>query len=180
MKQKYQTFVKIPEGINCTFKDGVLDCKKDNKEFSRKIGLLDVDIKVADGKIGLFSTRANKKTIKLMMSMVSHLKNGIKGLEDGFQYKLEICNVHFPMTVKVEGNRVMIGNFLGEKKMRSADILPGVKVEISGREIEVSGQDIEKTGQTAANIEKATRVRSKDRRIFQDGIFITEKAKGVI
>ena len=84
------------------------------------------------------------------------------------------------MTVKVEGNKINISNFLGEKIDRTAKIVPGVNVEIKGSKITVSGPDIEKTGQTAANIENAARVPKKDKRIFQDGIFMTSKPGGAI
>jgi len=36
----------------------------------------------------------------------------------------------------------------------------------------VEGIDIEHVGQTAANIELATKVKDKDRRVFADGIYI--------
>ncbi|PSP31946.1 50S ribosomal protein L6, partial [Halobacteriales archaeon QH_10_67_22] len=35
--------------------------------------------------------------------------------------------------------------------------------------------DIEAVGQTAADIEQLTRVQDKDVRVFQDGVYITDK-----
>jgi large subunit ribosomal protein L6 len=113
-------------------------------------------------------------------TIVAHLNNLMKGTKENFVYQLEICNVHFPMTLKVEGDLVKIKSFLGEKIERKARILPNAKVEIKGNKIEVSSYDIEAAGQTAANLEQATKIRNRDRRIFQDGIFITETPKGKI
>jgi large subunit ribosomal protein L6 len=79
------------------------------------------------------------------------------------------------MTLKVEGSKLAINNFLGEKKPRFAEILPNVNVDIKGQNITVSSPDKEAAGQTAANFEKATKVKNRDRRIFQDGIYIVEK-----
>lgn len=116
----------------------------------------------------------------MIKTYISHAENIFKGLEEKFIYELEICNVHFPITAKVENDKVIISNFVGEKVNRAANILEGVEVEIKGQKISVSGPDIEKTGQTAANIEKTARISKKDRRVFQDGIFITSKPGGPI
>ena len=40
--------------------------------------------------------------------------------------------------------------------------------------------DIELVGMTATRMEQLTRVTKRDRRVFQDGIFITEKAGKVL
>src|SRR3989344_4935855 len=90
----------------------------------------------------------------------------------------ESCNVHFPVTLKVEGNKFVITNFLGEKTPRFAKIPQGVKVEVKGQKITVSSHNKDLAGQTAANLEKATKIRSRDRRIFQDGIFLVERPAG--
>jgi large subunit ribosomal protein L6 len=110
-------------------------------------------------------------------TVTAHIKNMIKGLTKKFKYKLQISNVHFPMTVTLDKskNELVIKNFLGEKKERRIKIAKEVEVKVNKEEIEIESISIEKAGQCAANIEKGTKVRNKDRRIFQDGIFITEK-----
>ena len=54
-------------------------------------------------------------------------------------------------------------------------ILEGVSVEIKGDEVIVKGIDKEKVGQTVANIERATAVKNRDIRVFQDGIYRISK-----
>ena len=54
---------------------------------------------------------------------------------------------------------------------------PGeVQVRVENKvDVIVSGADREKVGQTAANIERACKIRKRDRRVFQDGIYIVSK-----
>ena len=40
--------------------------------------------------------------------------------------------LHFPMNVKVDGDRVLIKSFLGETTERFARIIPNVDVDIKG------------------------------------------------
>ncbi len=105
----------------------------------------------------------------------------VKGVDIGFTYRLKAVYSHFPMTIKIEGNQMSITNLFGEKVPRIAP-LPwspdDVKVEVKNKvDVIVSGVDIEKVGQTAANIERACRIRKRDRRVFQDGIYIVAKAE---
>ena len=53
--------------------------------------------------------------------------------------------------------------------------MPECEVKVVGDEIIVTGLNKELVGQTAANIELATRVKKRDIRIFQDGIWIIKK-----
>lgn len=178
MKQNLSEFVELPEGVSCEFTDGVFSCKKGDVEIKKKISSPVIDIKVEDGKIEISSKKGNKRVYNSIKTNIAHVKNMLRGLDEKFVYELEICNVHFPMTVKVEGNRLIISNFLGEKEKRFAKIVEGVDVEVKGNKVIVSGRDVENAGQTAANIEKASKVTNKDKRVFQDGIFMVSK-KGV-
>lgn len=176
MKHEYKKTIDIPEGIECVYGDGIITCKKNGKEISKKMIISGTDIEITGKNILLYNPKTNKSDVKKIVSNIAHIYNIFSGLEKDYVYKLEICHVHFPITVKIEGNKLLINNFLGEKKKnRIAKICEGVEVEVKGKDIIVRGPDIEKTGQTAANIEKATSVVGRDRRVFQDGIFIVEK-----
>lgn len=116
-----------------------------------------------------------KREKALIGTWAAHIANMIKGVTEGFEYELKLVYSHFPVKISVKGNEFVIENFLGEKKKRTAKILDGVKVNTSKDIIKVTSTDKEKAGQTAANIEKATRIKGYDPRVFQDGIYITKK-----
>jgi hypothetical protein len=76
-------------------------------------------------------------------------------------------------------NEFTITNLLGEKVPRVASLpwSPAeVEVKIGGKsDVSVKGADREKVGQTAANIERACKIKNRDPRVFQDGVYIVSK-----
>lgn len=178
MKQEINEMVKIPEGITCEYTEGILKCSKSSTSLELKLDIPKIEVSVRDGQIMIHSKKANRVQRKTVNSVIAHIKNIFAGLDEKFTYKLEAVNVHFPMTLKVEGDTLVINNFLGEKVPRTAKILENVDVEIKGQQIIISSHYKSLAGQTAANFEKATKVGNRDRRIFQDGIYITSKPGG--
>jgi len=168
--------VEIPEGVEVTVEKDVVKVKGPKGELERELKYPGVQIFTEDGKVVVFKEFPRKRDIAIARTFKAHIANMIKGVTEGFTYKLKVVYSHFPMTVKVQGDEVVIENFLGEKNPRRAKILPGVTVKVMGSDVIVEGIDKEKVGQTAANIEQATRITKWDRRVFQDGIYIVEKA----
>ncbi|MBI5804209.1 50S ribosomal protein L6 [Candidatus Pacearchaeota archaeon] len=172
-----KTEMKIPQGTTCEYSEGILKCKKRDIELTRKLSIPGIDVKVDGEKISIECRKGNKKHHNMISTTKAHIKNLFHGLEKKFTYKLEICHIHFPISIKIEKEKFLISNFLGEKKIRTAEILPNVEVEIKGQNITLSSLYKEAAGQTAANLEKATKIKKRDRRIYQDGIFIVEKPR---
>jgi len=83
----------------------------------------------------------------------------------------------FPYECGYEWEYFQCKNFLGEKVPRTLDIKEGVTLKIDGDIITIESIDIELAGQTAGMLERLTRITNRDLRIFQDGIYITEKPK---
>jgi len=167
--------VKIPDNVNVEIDGNLISIKGDKGELSRELRLGNGKIVRKDKGITLSSKSGRRKDLALLGTLRGDIKNMIHGVSDGIEYTLRIVYSHFPMSVKVQGNKVMIENFLGEKYPRKADILENVKVEVKGRDVTVSGIEKEKVAQTAANIEQATRIKGLDPRVFQDGCYIVEK-----
>lgn len=180
MNKNLERIIEIPEDIEVTIKGNEFNLKGNNKELLRKFDIGKIKASIKDNNIILTAKGATRRESKMIGTIWAHLKNMVKGFNENFVYELEICNVHFPMNVKMDGNKIIIKSFLGENTERISKILPNVNVDIKGNKITVSSNDIEAAGQTAANLEKATRLTGRDRRIFQDGIFITAKPGRII
>jgi len=146
-------------------------------EVRRRLWYPDVDVSVEDGSVVIESPNDNAKTAATMGTFESHVENMFHGVTEGWEYRMEVVYAHFPMQVNVEGDEVLIENFLGEKAPRRTTLRGDTQVQVDGEEVVLTGPSKEDVGQTAAAIEQLTRVTDKDTRVFQDGVYITQKPR---
>ncbi|WP_297979395.1 50S ribosomal protein L6 [uncultured Methanobrevibacter sp.] len=166
--------IEIPEGVEVIIGDEV-SVKGPNGETSRKFTYPNVTITKEDNLIVLETAFPKKKDKSMIGTTRAHIQNMITGVTDGFTYHMKIVFAHFPMTVKAQGDKVSIENFIGERHPRSAKIVGDAKVQVKGDEVIITGINKEDVGQTMANLEQATKIRGKDPRVFQDGIYLTSR-----
>lgn len=167
--------IEIPANVSVQIKEGEITIRGEKGEITKKYPSYHIDIELKDGKIILKTKNSRRKVKALLGTTKAYIRNMIKGVTQGIEYKLKVLYSHFPISVKLQGNVLIIDNFLGRKAPIKVNVPQDVKVEIRGQEIKLSGIDKEKVGQTAANIEQATRIKKLDPRVFQDGIYIVEK-----
>ncbi len=167
--------IEIPEGVDIQLDGFNLHVKGPKGELVREFKHTRVKMKIENGKVVIFCALPKKKEYALAGTWKAHVLNMIKGVTEGFEYHLKILYAHFPMKVTVKGRKVVIENFMGERAPRYAEIFGDAQVEVRGDMVIVKSINKEHAGQTAANIEKATRIKNRDPRVFQDGIYIVKK-----
>jgi len=167
--------IKIPDGVKIQLDGPMLKVTGPKGQLERNVRFPQVTV-TSDGKEVVFSTESGKKAIIAMVgTFEAHTKNMCKGVLTGFEYRMKVVYSHFPIQLKLQGSRLEINNFLGEKKARYANIMPGVTAKVATDEVVLTGINRELVGTTAANIEHATHIRDRDPRVFQDGIFIVQR-----
>lgn len=158
-------------------KNTVTFTKSENR-LSREFPTAMLTISQEKNNIKLKGNSHNSKNRAIVGTFNAHINNMLKGLEKPFSYKLRIASVHFPMTASINNGVFELKNFIGGKRIRKATIPKGVDINLNGSEIEISSRDIELAGMAANRLEQLTRIVRRDRRVFQDGIFIIEKPRG--
>jgi len=176
MKKELFKEIEIPKDVEIGVEGNTLTVRGKEATLKRKIDTQKLIFEVKDRKIRVGNKNLTKKEKKMMNTTVSHIKNMIRGVQKKFEYELKICFNHFPITVEVKGKEILVKNFLGEKFPRKVKIPEGADVRVDKDLIKVSSADKEIAGQAAANLETITKIRARDRRVFQDGIFIINKA----
>jgi large subunit ribosomal protein L6 len=116
-------------------------------------------------------TSASKALAGTIESVVDSM---VKGVVAPYTRNFKLIYAHFPVSIEVKGNDITIKNFLGEKQARKTVLIGSTKVQAKGQGVTVSGPDKEAVGQTVANLRTAMKIKEKDSRIFQDGIYEIE------
>ena len=170
--------VEIPEGVKVNIDGKRVEVIGGKGRLVRDFSNSPVSINIEDNQVVVYTDDTHRKTVAMVGTVCAHIRNMIKGVTEGFTYKLKIVYAHFPISVKVEGDKILIENFLGERAPRIAKIVGNTKVIVKKDDVILQGIIIEEVGQTAANIEQATKIKNKDPRKFLDGIYVYEKHEG--
>jgi len=170
--------VEVPAGVTFTVAPGRLAAKgplgRIERPFPSEV------LRLTPGKgtvtLALQIPADRKRSQSLLKTWVAHVRNLATGLTAGVEAKMKVVAAHFPMKVSVRGEELVIENFLGEKFPRTTRLVAGTQAVVEGEFVILSGHDVEQVGQSAANIERVTHIRDYDPRVFQDGIYLVERA----
>ncbi|KAG8852390.1 hypothetical protein FRB96_008736 [Tulasnella sp. 330] len=180
--------VVIPKGVTATVDARIITIKGPRGELVRDLHHISMDIRlISNAKkadklpiIHLAVWNGVRKHVACLRTIKSSILNMIKGVTQGFLYKMRLVYAHFPINciIQEEGRAVEIRNFLGEKIVRRVAMLPGVEIiesKAQKDELILQGNDINNVSQSAASIKGSCLVRNKDIRKFLDGIYVSEK-----
>lgn len=145
------------------------------KNFSDPRFVRTLEIEKHGREVVVKSSKNTKKHRAMVGTIEAHLKNMFIGVSSGYVYRMKIFYTHFPINISVKDSEVQIRNFLGEKGARTAKIAGKAEVKLDKDELVLTGTDKEELGQTAANIEQACKISKRDRRIFQDGVYLASR-----
>lgn len=169
MAQLNQNVIEIPNGVSVQVAGSKITCKGPKGTSEKTFKTKGAKITVDGGKVVVEDT-----DLTMLNTIGAHIKNMCNGVNGGYSHTLKILYSHFPISVEVKGPDIILKNFIGEKQPRHARIIGSTKVEAKGQEVKVSGPSREDVGQTIANIKSATKIRRRDSRVFQDGLYIIE------
>ncbi|GAB6947017.1 50S ribosomal protein L6 [Vulcanisaeta sp. JCM 16161] len=155
--------VEVPEGVKVDVSGSKVVVKGPLGTLERDFGNIPVIIRPSDGSIIVESYFAGRSEKAIVGTVAGHIRNMILGVTRGWRYKLKIVFSHFPMNAKVQGNQLIIENFMGRRSKITLNIPKGVKVSATKDDIIVEGIDKEVVSQFAADIELATTLRGDER-----------------
>ncbi|MGV8085541.1 MAG: 50S ribosomal protein L6 [Candidatus Bilamarchaeum sp.] len=157
--------INVPDSVNVQLSDQTLKVKGPSGEVVLTLSKL-VKVNVNGKHIEITS---NDRA--LTNSTESLISSACKGAKEGYKRSFKVIYAHFPISFEVKGKDITIKNFLGEKQPRKAAIVGSTKFEAKGQAVTVSGPDKYAVGQTIANLRTAMKIKDKDGRIFQDGLY---------
>ena len=179
----------VPEGVKITIKSLQVEVEGPRGKMSmnmRKFGRM-VDMKVIKNgtRVKVDIWHATRKEVACLRSLAAKVENMMIGVTVGFLYKMRFVYNHFPINSEITegGRKLIIKNFIGERRNREILAAEGVKIVKSKDvkdEITVEGNDVDKVSLFCAQVYGCTRTRNKDIRKFLDGIYISERTNVVI
>ena len=139
--------ILVPEKTEAIFNDSILSVKGPKGSLERRF-LPDISIAIDGKQISLSVAKKNKQTKALWGTYASHIKNMIKGVNEGFEKKLILEGVGYKS--QVNGNKLVLA--LGFSHPTEVEIPPGLNIKAEKNVLTISGIDKELVGGWSAKI----------------------------
>ena len=92
--------IPLPDGVNASLDGHNVTVSKDGNTVSREFRHPRLDISTVDGSLQVFCDLPRRSERALAGTWNAHLSNMVKGVDSGFEYRLQAVYSHFPMTIK--------------------------------------------------------------------------------
>jgi len=177
--EQHEFSLPVPENVKVSLTKKMLRVEgplgKTRKDFKK----IPVDLQVNGKNVIIKSGGTRKKDYAIFNTVKSIIKTLIEGVQKGYTFKMKIVYAHFPITVKVKDENILVENFQGERAPRVSRIRGDTKVVTKGDDVILTGPVLTDVAQTAASLQQNTKVKNKDHRVFLDGIYLFEKSSGI-
>lgn len=174
-----ERIIEIPKNVTATLTSirggKTVKIKGPKGELIRTFDRLKVHIFLSDKKFTIQSFFGNKAEASMVGTITGHVSNMIKGVTEEFSYEVRVITSHFPATVEVQKDIILVKNLYGRRDPIRIPYDKSVSITVKGDIVSMTGIDIEKVSQTAARLAESTRLRgrqSKDPTVFQDGLYV--------
>jgi large subunit ribosomal protein L6 len=161
--------IAMPQGVSVQLSGNKVSVKGPKGTVERTFSPL-VAISVSGNEIKIEGDKMHVNTTESLLAAMA------KGVTEGYKKELKLIYAHFPISLEVKGQDVIIKNFQGEKMNRRSRLIGDTKLVAKGQSATLTGSDKEAIGQSMANLRTAMRIKEKDDRVFQDGIYEIESA----
>ena len=168
VKMKLKPIV-IPDNVKISVSGNKIIVEGPKGKVEKEIKGRKVKIEIENRNVNVESE--HKEMINTVRAIIANM---IKGVTEGYEKKLVVRYSHFPVKLSYKNGFLIIENFLGEKVPRKAKVPKNVNVKIGNNEIILESVDKEAIGQAYANIRAASKIKEKDIRVFQDGIYLAD------
>ena len=112
--------IELPEGVSASLDGITLKVNGPNGNLEREYHSSTLKLMVESDKIVVQVDLPRRKDKALAGTWNAHINNMVKGVTSGFTYNLKALYSHFPMTLKQEGNELVVNNYFGERVPRRA------------------------------------------------------------
>lgn len=172
--------IDIPDMVTVRMEGNLIVVGGKLGTLQKDLTKLPISVDIKDKKVMIKPPGTRKRDLAITNTAKSIILSMIKGVEQGFTYKLKVIYAHFPISVKTKGKEIHVENYFGERAPRVSRVVGDTtKVNIVGEDVIVQGPSLEDVSQTAANIEFSTKLKGKDQRVFLDGLYIYSREEGM-
>lgn len=142
--------IEIPEGTQVKIEDNFIIVKKEKNELKQALHEM-VRVEVGDKEISVSIKDKNSKKEKAMWGLYrSLINNMVKGVNEGFEKKLELVGVGY--RVALSGQKLTLN--VGYSHPIDFNLPDGISAQVEGNVITISGADKQAVGEIASQIRK--------------------------